>query len=406
MLLSIAAHFAFCLPFVSKNNAAGSYLLTLAGVMLAAYAIGYGIRNRLQKWKPHIPIVYIANLMAFDPLIWNLAHSMTVLLLSITVVVALSAVHLKPQYVWFTSITYVVALAWMFPRYFPEREEEWKLSVLLLPIVLALVLHYLCWNVRRTIHEIRQLEQRENVERLGQQQHLAIIGQIAASIAHDIRNPLTSIKGFVQLIEQNERRSTYQEYYRIIGSEISRIDTMLREVLMLSKSHTVDSSEYTLVNLEGILRRLVLLMEPDAIKSDIQIRLHCDHLPYVEGSEEKLQQVFLNLLRNAFEAIRASGKIDIILRERDGRAEVRIRDSGPGIPVDKLPHLFTPFFTTKAEGTGLGLAICKTIVEAYGGTIAVDNLPGRGAEFLVSFPAQAGDKLPEMEYPGHNRKML
>ena len=140
-----------------------------------------------------------------------------------------------------------------------------------------------------------------------------------------------------------------------------------------------------------MLNRLSILLEPDAIKCNIQIELHGDSSLCVQGAEEKLQQVFLNLLRNAFEAIRSDGKIEIVLSGQQEQAEVRIRDTGPGIPKQLLPKLFTPFFTTKSEGTGLGLPICKTIVEVYGGTIEARNVPGQGAEFVVRIPqAPAG----------------
>jgi signal transduction histidine kinase len=163
---------------------------------------------------------------------------------------------------------------------------------------------------------------------------------------------------------------------------------LLREVLMLSKSHTVNAESSNIVHLDGLLERLVLLMEPDALKSNIQIRLHLIHAPVVRGSEDKLQQVFMNLLRNAIEAISEHGRIDIILKESNGLAIIHFRDTGSGIDKDDQDHLFTPFFTTKGEGTGLGLPICQSIIKAYDGEIKVRNLPEKGAEFTVMLPMQ------------------
>jgi two-component system sporulation sensor kinase C len=234
--------------------------------------------------------------------------------------------------------------------------------------------------------QIRELEREKNFERMGQQQHLATIGQIAASIAHDIRNPLTSIQGFVQLIEKNELRASYQSYFQIIRSEITRIDTLLREVLILSKSHTVDTKKWKYVHLDVLLKRLIVLMEPEALKSNIQIHLHLNHTPVVKGSEDKLQQVFMNLIRNALEAILKNGRIDIILNEIGGSAVIQFQDTGSGIQDFNQVHLFTPFFTTKGEGTGLGLSICQSIIKAYDGEITVRNLPVQGAEFTVTLP--------------------
>jgi signal transduction histidine kinase len=233
---------------------------------------------------------------------------------------------------------------------------------------------------------MRTIEREQSFERLGQQHQLATIGQIAASIAHDIRNPLTSISGFVQLMEKSENREYLLEYYQIIRSEITRIDSLLREVLVLSKSHTIESGALQPVDMGNLLRRILLLLEPEALRANIQVMINVKGNPIVEASEERLHQVFLNLLRNAIEAIAQEGIVEICLSEQNGECVVAIRDSGPGIPTDQIDHLFTPFFTTKSEGTGLGLSICQSIICSYGGTIAVNNLPGRGAEFIIMLP--------------------
>jgi signal transduction histidine kinase len=239
------------------------------------------------------------------------------------------------------------------------------------------------------------MERDDNIEKLSKQQHLATIGQIAASIAHDIRNPLTSIQGFIQLIERQERRESYQEYYKIIRSEITRIDSLIREVLVLSKSHTMDMEDWEEVDLADLLQRLVTLMEPDSIKTNIEVELRLERNPQVLGSEEKLHQVFMNMIRNAFEAVVNNGSIRISLTEQSGEAAVRIQDTGTGIPENKLEYLFTPFFTTKEEGTGLGLSICQSIIKAHGGNIEARNRPGGGAEFTVTLPVKQAFALEE-----------
>jgi signal transduction histidine kinase len=308
-------------------------------------------------------------------------------ILHMIVVIVVSAFYLMPLLIWFISSSYAVGYLIYFFSLKDHKIDFSLISISVIFIILIVIaLHKICLICHLQMTQIRKLERDQNYERIGQQQHLATIGQIAASIAHDIRNPLTSIQGFVQLIEKNEQRPSYQGYYQIIRSEITRIDNLLREVLLLSKSHTADKESWELVHLDVLLERLVVLMEPDALKSNIQIRLHMNKTPVVMGSEDKLQQVFMNLLRNAFEAVSDNGRIDIILNERNGLAIIQFQDTGSGIDEDNQAHLFTPFFTTKGEGTGLGLSICQSIIKAYEGEIKVRNLLDKGAEFTVTLP--------------------
>jgi len=391
MMGAVTVHLACSLLFFATNGVPGLAEIVIAAILFVLALIIQRLGNR-SKLKSYIPYLYLSNLMVFSLLIWEITRSMAAIVAHAALVMMLSVVYFQPRYIWFTSFAYFAGMLWTYIRHVAVVVNSGQFSVILLPLALALVLHHVCRTYHRTMQQIREAEQLDNLKKLEQQQHLAIIGQVAASIAHDIRNPLTSIKGFVQLIAKNEPRSSYQEYYRIIGSEITRIDTLLKEVLMLAKSHTVSTQDNAVVNLMEMLNRLAILLEPDAIKCNIQIELQGDGGLCVQGAEEKLQQVFLNLLRNAFEAIRSDGKIEIVLSGRQGQAEVRIRDTGPGIPKELLPKLFTPFFTTKTEGTGLGLPICKTIVEVYGGTIEARNLPGgRGAEFVVRIPQAPAD---------------
>jgi signal transduction histidine kinase len=308
-------------------------------------------------------------------------------ILHMIAVIVVSAFYLEPRLIWFISCCYLVSY---FICFYDESLQGTDVYLMMFSMAfilfIVIALHKVCLICHLQMAQIRKLERDQNFERMGQQQHLATIGQIAASIAHDIRNPLTSIQGFVQLIEKNVQNNNYQSYFQIIRSEITRIDTLLREVLMLSKSHTVDVDSWDLVHLDILLERLIILMEPDALRSNIQIRLHLNHTPMVRGSEDKLQQVFMNLLRNAIESILENGRIDIILSEKEGAAIIHFQDTGAGFNTDNQDHLFTPFFTTKGEGTGLGLSICQSIIKAFGGDITARNLPVRGAEFTVTLP--------------------
>jgi signal transduction histidine kinase len=367
------------------------FLILPTGVILLNFII-YMLKRSL--WRITIPYqryVLLLSLVCCTLFIHETFLGSLIPILHMIVIIVVSAFYLMPKLIWFISISYFLSyFIFIYKTNYHQNDIHLLLLSISFILFIVIALHKICLICHLQMTQIRKLERDHNFERMGQQQHLATIGQIAASIAHDIRNPLTSIQGFIQLIEKNEQKNeqsnSYHNYFQIIRSEITRIDSLLREVLMLSKSHTADNDSWSIIQLDSLLERLVLLMEPDALKSNIQIRLHLNHAPVIRGSEDKLQQVFMNLLRNAIESIWEHGRIDIILKESEGLAIIHFQDTGTGIDKDNQDHLFTPFFTTKGEGTGLGLSICQSIIKAYDGEIKVRNLPERGAEFTVILP--------------------
>jgi signal transduction histidine kinase len=388
LLLHLIIGFVFVVSLGSKE-----YTILQLSVILGITCLStiFLISSSMKSFSIHMAryqkYILLLCLSGFTELVWEFSKSEMLVLLHMMMIIIFSALYLTPYLIWMVAGGYVF--------YFfivSDQVVEFEFGILskifavTFGVMIVATLHTVCVVCREMMSQTRKQERELNFEQIGHQHHLATIGQIAASIAHDIRNPLTSIQGFVQLIEKNERRGSYNEYYRIIRSEITRIDTLLREVLVLSKSHTVDAESWQLVQLDVLLERLVMLMQPDALKSNMEISLQVHALPVVMGSEEKLQQVFLNVLRNAFEAVMENGKVEMELLEEDGEAIINIRDSGPGIPEDKMEHLFTPFYTTKSEGTGLGLSICHSIIKAYEGRMLVRNLPDGGAEFTIILP--------------------
>ncbi|WP_162463304.1 two-component system sensor histidine kinase NtrB [Paenibacillus psychroresistens] len=370
----------------------GKHFLIVATCVLLLNMITFvSLRSFWRKTIPFQRYIHLLSLVCCTLFIQATFLESLIPMLHMIVIIVVSAFYLVPRLIWFISMTYFLSyFIFIYKTNFPQNEIYVSVVSITFILFIVIALHKICLICHLQMTQIQKLERDHNFERMGQQQHLATIGQIAASIAHDIRNPLTSIQGFIQLIEKNEQKNeqsnSYHNYFQIIRSEITRIDTLLREVLMLSKSHTADSDSWSIIHLDGLLERLVLLMDPDALKSNIQIRLHLNHAPVVRGSEDKLQQVFMNLLRNAIEAISENGRIDIILKETDGLAIIHFQDTGSGIDETSQDHLFTPFFTTKGEGTGLGLSICQSIIKAYDGEIKVRNLPEKGAEFTVILP--------------------
>ncbi|WP_139492627.1 PAS domain-containing sensor histidine kinase [Brevibacillus dissolubilis] len=232
----------------------------------------------------------------------------------------------------------------------------------------------------KDVTNLRSFEQK--IER---SDRLAMIGQIAAGTAHEIRNPLTSIKGFLQMFLHSftesgmEREKTYTE---IMLTEINRINALVSEFLLLSKPRDV---QYQLVDLNVVFDEILPIVQSEGLLHGIDVDYpSANQLPMVVGDTELLKQVFLNICKNGIEAMGNEGKLTIshsIDKEGD-RISIDIRDTGPGIPGYIIDKIFDPFFTTKEEGTGLGLSVCQKIVHDIGGQIRVSS-KGYGTTFHI-----------------------
>ncbi|MFB6365612.1 ATP-binding protein [Paenibacillus elgii] len=235
----------------------------------------------------------------------------------------------------------------------------------------------------KDVTNLRSLE--EQVQR---SDRLAMIGQIAAGTAHEIRNPLTSIKGFLQVL-----RKTFQEqgmeredgYTVVMLKEINRINELVNEFLLLGKPKHVTYGE---VDISEVLRDILPIINNEAILHRVVVQYESLYgLPYVVADREMLKQVFLNIGKNGIEAMGEGGILTISEKlDVEGRSvNIEIHDTGPGIPAYVIDKIFDPFFTTKAEGTGLGLSVCHRIIHDIGGHIRVSS-KGYGTTFTVSIP--------------------
>jgi signal transduction histidine kinase len=260
----------------------------------------------------------------------------------------------------------------------------------------------------------RVIESSQAYERVKERDRLAALGEMAAGLAHEIRNPLGAIKGAAQLLitadtkpvprmtdatldQRSSAASENAELLEIIVEEANRLNNVVTRFLDYARSERPGREGASNVDLNTILKKTEQLLRQDLPKApkpiELRVRLD-DMLPQVAGDPESLLQVFLNLGQNAMQAMPEGGTLEILTtRRRRSRlgygqfAEVRFRDSGIGIPRDKLKKLFIPFYTTKQKGTGLGLAISHRIVNQHGGTIEVRSTQGSGSTFSVFLPA-------------------
>lgn len=220
---------------------------------------------------------------------------------------------------------------------------------------------------------------------------LASIGQIAAGIAHEVRNPLTAVKGFLQLLQKEYSHN----YLEIACSELDQAISTLQDLLQVSKPDLEDEP-YIAINLCSELESLLYLFQDQIYRVQIVKNFrNCDEIIY--GKRNQLKKAFFNLLKNAFEAIPHEGIITIEHYRMGDFVYVIISDSGVGIPKEKVQLLGTPFFTTKAEGTGMGLTQVFSTIYQHGGTIEVKSSERTGTTFTIQFPIEMTEQIGVME---------
>ncbi len=216
---------------------------------------------------------------------------------------------------------------------------------------------------------------------------LATVGKIAAGIAHEIRNPLTTLKGFLQVFEDRFEGEKANEdllnHTRIMQREIERVNGLVGELLLLSKPREMEKIPCLLLTL---FEELNPILESEALLRDIDYQFSIeDPNLCVLADSAMLKQVILNLTKNAVEAMDAGGNLKIHVHHVDLWAQIDVSDTGPGIPYYQVDRIFDAFFTTKERGTGLGLPICQAIISNHGGEIRVSS-KGFGTTFTVLLP--------------------
>jgi signal transduction histidine kinase len=225
--------------------------------------------------------------------------------------------------------------------------------------------------------------------KIREHERLAYLGQLTASLSHEIRNPLSAIKMNMQILSRKLELDGFdRRRLDITAQEVVRLELIMRQLLDTVRPLSL---EPTPVDLAGLARGCLELLEPRLNESAIQVsQRHARGLPQAMGDAGSLQQALQNLLLNAMEAARPGGRITVWTRR--GRAqgqaflEMGVGDNGPGIEAADLPLLFKPFFTRKSLGTGLGLVNVKRIIEAHGGSVVVRARHGQGASFALRLP--------------------
>ena len=226
------------------------------------------------------------------------------------------------------------------------------------------------------ISEYRRIQ--KEMARLDQ---LNTVGEIAAGIGHEIRNPMTTVQGFLQILSQDEDFVHHQQYFSLMLEELERANTIISEFLALAKNKLVDLQPR---NLNSIITAIFPLLQADATLGDKSIVMNLAEIPDLLLDEKEIRQLILNLVRNGLEAMQAGGTVYITTYLEEEHVLLSVRDEGNGIDQDLLDKLGTPFVTTKDNGTGLGLAICCSIVARHEASIIPHTSPN-GSTFVIAF---------------------
>ncbi|MCX7794676.1 MAG: ATP-binding protein, partial [Thermodesulfovibrionales bacterium] len=245
----------------------------------------------------------------------------------------------------------------------------------------------------RDITRLREMEMQYE-----RNKRLIAMGEMAAHIVHEIRNPLCSIELFATMLEKEILTDRGKELSRGISSGIRSLNTILTNMLIFARPGSINPRP---ISSSDILSGVFQMLGP--ILNSSNVTVHCSKNEFLlMGDRELLIQAILNIVINAIQAMPEGGTVWINVYEGDGLVNFSIRDTGRGIEPEIMDRIFDPFFTTKDNGTGLGLAITAKIIQAHGGLINVNSEPGRGSEFILSLPKREEEKTEVSTKKGHS----
>ncbi len=238
-------------------------------------------------------------------------------------------------------------------------------------------------GVMLLIQDLSQVKSLE--EELRRSERLAALGKMAAGVAHELRNPLSSIKGLAILLKSRfQEKSSYQETADILVQEVERLNRSIGELLDYARPQKLNKDN---IRPEEVVHKAMSLIRMDAESMGVRVNIHMeDDLPSLPADQDKLNQVFLNLFLNSIQAMEQGGQLDIEVTAQGRNVLFTVKDTGCGVSKEDLPRIFDPYFTTKPEGTGLGLAMSMKIVEEHGGTMTFHSEPDVGTTVVVTLP--------------------
>ena len=226
-------------------------------------------------------------------------------------------------------------------------------------------------------------------EQITRSERLAALGQVAAEITHEIKNPLMMIGGFARQLIRHARDEKSSKKLNIIADEVTRLESLIKELRELYMPRALNIEK---IDLNSLLREVYSLVKDDCERKRIRAEIKTEKDPVIiEGDKFRLKQVFLNLVKNSMEAIKNGGNLSVQSKVNGDLVEITIADDGCGIPEDEQKKIFSPFFTTKKHGTGLGLSISRSIIQEHSGSyLSLKSRRSEGTVFKVTMPINSG----------------
>jgi|GEM_PF-824886 PAS domain S-box-containing protein len=234
--------------------------------------------------------------------------------------------------------------------------------------------------IARDITDIKKYE-----SEMARMDRLNLVGQMAAGIGHEIRNPMTTVRGFLQLLQNKDKDSSYAPHYGLMIDELDQANAIITEFLTLAKNKPSNLEKN---NLNTLIQKIKPLIMSDAVKSKKTVNFHLEEIPDLLINEKEIRQLIFNLIRNAFEAVDQGGNVTISTYAQHNEVILAVQDDGHGIKPEAIDKVGTPFFTTKDNGTGLGLAVCYNIANRHNANIEIDT-NSKGTTFFVRFKTTA-----------------
>lgn len=237
-------------------------------------------------------------------------------------------------------------------------------------------------RINGRVVSFRDITERKRLEKeMVHLEGLHLIGKMAAGIGHEVRNPMTTIRGFLQMLAKKKECLKYSEYYKLMIGELDRANSIISDFLSVAKER---SNCCRAENLNRVIDSLLPLMEADAIVGNNYIKIELGEIPEMILDEKEIRQLILNFVRNGLDSMSSGGYLTIKTYMEDNQIVLAIKDQGSGIIPEVLARIGTPFFTTKEQGTGLGLAISYSIVARHQGTVQVET-SDKGTTFFIRF---------------------
>ncbi|UQX55621.1 ATP-binding protein [Cytobacillus pseudoceanisediminis] len=228
------------------------------------------------------------------------------------------------------------------------------------------------------------LVQENMMEKLRNAEKINAISQLAASVAHEIRNPMTTVRGFLQMLKNEKNLTADQKtFIKVSLEELDRTNHIISDFLLLARPETSVTSK---VSLSGLLLEVADFMRPYGLMTKVEIRTSIFEGIFIMGNPNEIKQLFINLMKNSIEAMPDGGILEVSAFKRNTTADIQIKDEGVGMSKEKLQMLGQPYYSTKTKGTGLGLMISFDIINRLKGKYLIESTQNKGTSFTISLP--------------------